>query len=233
MPSLEEREWIKTLYKAEVRHVDQNIGRLLKALKQLQLYDEALIIFTSDHGEEFWEHDGYEHGHTLYKELLWVPLIIKLPLSTSKQQIDSLVMTSSITPTILDLCKIDYERDYLSADSLSSSWESDPPAFDEQPAISTGLLYYEDRESVMFDGLKYIHSLLTNREELYDLSSDPEEQVSVVSSFPDKVWQAKNILENAKKRTKELAKHYRTLHQEEIQLDDDTIQQLKSLGYIR
>ena len=43
------------------------------------MYGNSLIVFTSDHGEEFWEHGGFEHGHTLYNEVLRVPLIIKPP----------------------------------------------------------------------------------------------------------------------------------------------------------
>ena len=77
--SAEQREWVRKLYDDEVRYVDENVGRLLGHLRETGQYDDALIIVASDHGEEFWEHDGFEHGHTLYNEVLRVPLMIKLP----------------------------------------------------------------------------------------------------------------------------------------------------------
>ena len=68
-PSLAEREWNASLYLAEMRHVDQQIGRVIDTLKRLDLYEGTLILFASDHGEEFWEHGSFEHGHTLYDEV--------------------------------------------------------------------------------------------------------------------------------------------------------------------
>jgi len=234
VPSLVEREWIKELYKAEVRYVDENIGKLLDALKQLNLYDESLIIFTSDHGEEFWEHDGFEHGHTLYNELLRVPLIIKLPLSASKGKISEAVPTEGIMPTILDICKIGYKSEYLTAGSLLPLWGENTNTYIRQPIISTGLLYkYEDRESVMFDGLKYIHYLITNREELYDLRNDPEEHISIAASSPDGIRKARNILKEHKDMTERLKAYYDITKSEEIKLDKETMENLKSLGYIK
>ena len=71
--------WVKELYRSEVRFADDRIGRLMAALKDLGLYDDSLIVLTSDHGEEFWDHGGVDHGHSFYNELVSVPLIIKLP----------------------------------------------------------------------------------------------------------------------------------------------------------
>jgi len=68
-----ERQWLRTLYGAEAASIDRRIGTVVAKLKSLGLYDDALIVLASDHGEEFWEHGGFEHGHTLYQELLEVP----------------------------------------------------------------------------------------------------------------------------------------------------------------
>ena len=233
VPSIAERKWIKDLYDGEVRYVDKNIGKLVDTLKRLNLYDRSLIIFTSDHGEEFWEHDGFEHGHTLYQELLSVPLIMKLPLSASKRQIGTVVSTNSIMPTILDLCGINYESDYLSVDSLSPLLGPSPKVFKMKPIISTGLLYYEDRESVIFDGLKYIRYFITNHEELYDLERDPEERISIAHSSPEKVEKARDILRESKKTAKKLRERHRLRTEKQIRFNEETRQELKSLGYIQ
>ena len=123
VPSLQERDWIRKLYESEVRYVDQSIGKLLVILDQLELYRDSLIIFTSDHGEEFWEHAGLGHGHSLHDELLWVPLIIKLPQEASRGQISTPVDTTSLTPTVLELCGISCRADGFSAGSLVSLWD--------------------------------------------------------------------------------------------------------------
>ncbi|MCK4304782.1 MAG: sulfatase-like hydrolase/transferase, partial [Candidatus Eisenbacteria sp.] len=231
-PSLAEMEWIKTLYDAEVRHVDDNIGRLIDLLKQLGIYNESLIILTSDHGEEFWEHGGYEHGHTLYNELLWVPLIIKLPGSTTTGQIHSLVDITSITPTILEACHIEYDANYLSVPSLSACWDPRRQAAPGRPLVSTGLLYYEDRESVRLGAYKYIRSLVRGREELYNLDDDPAEWFSIVRSSPEKVGQAKKILNEERARAQYLREHYGIVSSEGAILDEETLEKLRSLGYI-
>ena len=77
-----DRQHIVDTYDAEIRSMDRAFGTLVALLKERKLYDAALVIVTSDHGEEFGEHGqmGW-HSHTLYDELLRVPLLVKLPKS--------------------------------------------------------------------------------------------------------------------------------------------------------
>ncbi|MCP4401837.1 MAG: sulfatase [bacterium] len=234
VPSLQEREWIKELYAAEVRHVDSNIGKLVMTLKKLNLYENSLIIFTSDHGEEFWEHGGFEHGHTLYNEVLQVPLIIKPPIGfdLSPQKIDTSVSLQSILPTVLTLCDVPYETDKLYAMSLAPFSQFATETVVPSPLISSSLLYYEDREAIMFDGMKYIRSLLTNHEELFDLTQDPGEQTSIISLFPDKVLKAQDIMSNRKIVVEKQKEYYKLPGTETFDIDEDTVQHLKSLGYV-
>lgn len=233
VPSLEEKAWIKTLYDSEVQYVDDNIGRLVASLKRLDLYDDALIVLTSDHGEEFWEHRGFEHGHTLYDELLRVPLIIKLPSAASKGRVDKFVTTASITPTILDLCAIRYEDNDFSVGSLQPLWAPNPEVMEEEPVFSTGLVYYEDRQSVVLDGFKYIRFLDGSHEELYDLVHDPEEQMSIASLSPDVVERARNTLAEHSEMDVRLRERYDLIAREKATPHQGTIRVLKSLGYIR
>ena len=230
--SLAERKWIKDLYCGEVRYVDDNIGRLIDTLKHLNLYNESLIILTSDHGDEFWEHGGFDHGHTLYNELIHVPLIIKLPMSVSHRQIDKVVSIQRIMPTIVDLCGIDYDINYLPVRTLSPLWGPNSDAIKDEPIISTAVLLYEDRESVIFDGMKYIRSFETNHEELYDLSRDYEERFSIAISSPDEVQKAKDILKDNHKTNENLLRHFNLNKNQLIQLHNNTIEVLKSLGYV-
>ena len=234
VPSPAEERWIEQLYEGEVRYLDKNVGDLLAALKRLDLYADSLIILTSDHGEEFWEHGGYEHGHTLYNEILQVPLIIKLPsFAAAKKKISTPVPTQALMPTILDLCGIEFQTNHLSVGSLLPLWGQSPATLEERPIISTGLLYNENQESVIFGRLKYIRSLLTNREELYDLVRDPGEETSVAARFSDEIEKARNLLREHHKIANELAERYGTMDGDQIRVDEATRQLLKSVGYIQ
>jgi arylsulfatase A-like enzyme len=67
------------LYDDEIRYFDGEFARLIDFLREDNLLGRSLLAFTSDHGEEFLEHGGFRHGHTLYQELLHVPLVMKPP----------------------------------------------------------------------------------------------------------------------------------------------------------
>ncbi len=74
--TLQERDHLLNLYDGEIAWVDSQLGRLFAGLRERGVTDNSLIIVTSDHGEEFLEHGRVAHGHTLYQELIHVPLII-------------------------------------------------------------------------------------------------------------------------------------------------------------
>lgn len=83
------------------------MGRLLTWLEEEGLYDDTVVVFTSDHGEEFWEHGGRMHGKTLFREVVRVPLIIRypkrVPIALPVTQAVSLV---DVAPTLLELADI-------------------------------------------------------------------------------------------------------------------------------
>jgi arylsulfatase A-like enzyme len=247
-PSPIEKKWIRDLYLGEVRYVDDSIGKFLDSLKKLGLYDESLIVFTSDHGEEFWEHGGYEHGHSLFNEVIRVPLIIKLPNSMTSRamdhnerptismaasgKIDETVTTQSIMPTILDISGIEYDADYLSSGSLGPLLKNSNNHIQE-PIISAGLLYFEDQESVTFNGSKYIRFMETNREILYDLIRDPGERISVLNSSPQKAERARNILRKHTRVAEKIRENNGIVSGKGVEFDQGTKEKLKSLGYLQ
>ncbi len=95
------------LYKEEIEFFDKHFAKLIKFLKSEGIYDNTMIVFTADHGEEFFEHYLWEHGSSMYDEVLHIPLIIKAPRIEKEGAIDSsLVAQIDIAPTILDLMDI-------------------------------------------------------------------------------------------------------------------------------
>jgi arylsulfatase A-like enzyme len=94
---------IVATYDAQIRAMDDGFGELLSFLKEQGLYDRTMIVFTSDHGEEFGEHGrvGW-HSHTLYDELLRVPLLIKYPGNVDAgETVGRQVRVIDVPPTVL------------------------------------------------------------------------------------------------------------------------------------
>jgi arylsulfatase A-like enzyme len=231
VPSAEQRKWIKDLYLAEVQYVDDSIGRLLASLRSLNLYDESLIIFASDHGEEFWEHGRSGHGRSLYREVLWVPFMVKVPFSHSKRQVDKLVSITSIAPSILDFTGIDYQPASLSDISLAPLCLGNMSDFEEQPIVSTGLAFFDEEYSVTWKDRKYIKTI-TGHEELYNSSNDPYESLSLVSSDREQLSEAKKILKETENAAERLRKHYGISGPYSEEMDPQRRDAMRALGYI-
>jgi choline-sulfatase len=96
-----EVEHLRALYDGEVHAADRAFGTFLDLLKFFGLYDRSVIVLVSDHGEEFYEHGGFDHGRTLYDELLRVPLMVKFPHSQQAgTRVAAPVSLLDVAPTI-------------------------------------------------------------------------------------------------------------------------------------
>jgi arylsulfatase A-like enzyme len=100
-------EHLRALYDGEVHAADRAFGTFVDLLKFFGLYDRSLIVLLGDHGEEFYEHGGFDHGRTLYDELLRVPLIVKLPRSQQAgTRVAVAVSLIDVAPTIAALAGV-------------------------------------------------------------------------------------------------------------------------------
>ncbi|HEY7697001.1 MAG TPA: sulfatase, partial [Vicinamibacteria bacterium] len=102
----EEVRHMMDLYDAEIVYVDREVGRFLDELKNAGMYENSLIIVTADHGEAFLEHGFWEHGQTLYQEMVHVPLLVKWPGEPAPRRVASLVSQADLFPTILEAAGI-------------------------------------------------------------------------------------------------------------------------------
>jgi choline-sulfatase len=99
----EERREMEALYDAEVLQFDHFFGGFLRDLKRAGIYERSLIVLLSDHGEEFGEHGGWFHGHSLYREMVHVPFFIKFPERLyAGRRIRESVSICDALPTVLD-----------------------------------------------------------------------------------------------------------------------------------
>jgi arylsulfatase A-like enzyme len=189
----------EALYCGGIRSADEWLGRLIGHLKQLGLYDSTLIVLTSDHGEEFADHDPTEytngHGHSLYDELVHVPLILKLPgQELAGTSVAQQVRSIDVMPTILDLVGAPLP-DGLDGIPLRDTWDGTPDA--ERIAISESLQTFNEMKAVRTEQYTYIVSVQTEvaveegrsalpgesaSRELYDHLSDPDELRSLLGA---------------------------------------------------
>ena len=101
-----------SLYDGEIAAVDQEIGRVLEALRASAVKDRTLVVITSDHGESLGEHDYYfDHGENVFEPSLHIPLIVVNPGSPAGQRSKALASTLDLLPTVLDAAKVSWPPD--------------------------------------------------------------------------------------------------------------------------
>jgi arylsulfatase len=193
----EEQQMIRSLYLAEVRYLDDELGRVLNALKDYELFDDMLIVFASDHGEELWEHGQFRHGHTMYNELLHVPFLIKRPAQVAGVMVEAPVSTMDIPPTVAEICGLTVDEDKWDGRSLRGFWDAADTGPAPIPIISAFSLVKGERRSIIFDGYKYIVNISSGEEEAYALDSDPKELLNILEEKPETVDQLKAALSDA------------------------------------
>ncbi len=171
--SAAQKETVRDLYRAEVRTVDTAVGSVLETLDRTGLSAHTLVVVVADHGEEFWEHGGSEHGRTVYEEVIRVPLIMRwpghLPAGTRVMEITRI---TDVAPTILDLLDLPVppERDGETTVPLVRGEAAAP-----RVALTENMLLGEERVGVRTAHHKYVR-WEDGREELYDLRHDPQER---------------------------------------------------------
>jgi arylsulfatase A-like enzyme len=235
-PRPDEREWIQKLYLGEVRYVDAMFGELMERLRELGVYDDALIIFSSDHGEEFWDHGDYGHGQSLFHELIQVPLMIKTPGGSRTGRVEAPVWTVSLAPTILDFAGVGYGAEEFSAPSLA------PLLRDANEGVRPGPIYSETapeaearhRWGVRFDSYEYMQSAAGRTEdELYDLERDPKQMNDVSSSATLATGRGHALLSDYHEHNGELRMRHEIELRGEIELPEEEMNRLRKLGYIQ
>jgi len=232
---------LRALYEGEVQHADRQFGAFLDLLRYLGLYEKSLVILVSDHGEEFYEHGGFDHGRTLYPELLHVPLIVKLPGEETGLRISQRVSTVDLPPTILALLGRSFGELRLHGKPLPmaapGSADDGRPLFSQVRVGPSETQAAVDLASILSGGVHCIHSGLntdrfgkpTPSLQAFDLSADPSEQAPLTDSDP-KSRPCREELSRWLARAQEGEK---ARDQRLRQLPPEEIQRLRSLGYLR
>ena len=241
--------YLRALYDAEIRKTDRYFGHVLAALRESGQYENTVIIVTSDHGEEFWEHGGLGHGWSLHQHQLRVPLIIKSPAPPVRGvRIEDWVGLIDLFPTILALLDLPPSSSVagLSLLPLLHGETLGERSFIAEAAhLSNQKCMVQDAHSFLFNRVPPIgedicslrrlafvwrNILHCSPNELYGLSADPGEMENIL---PHQAQRGETMKAALLTRSREHLARGLVGAQSEEAMDEQTREHLRSLGYIR
>jgi len=219
-------------YNTEIEFLDRHLGAFLDGLRERGLYDDSVIVFVSDHGEEFYDHEGWWHGQTLYDELIRVALMVKLPGNTAANMHNpAFARHIDLAPTLLNLAGINADPDMpgkplLKADGTFLNGD-------------IGYVYAENDfennvlQAVRTQNEKIIQANPGNPRgheplEFYNLTADPAEQKNLVDMAGPRVDELEDVLLGMIDSIQTGA-----AEPEVTSVSADKKQQLDSLGYFQ
>ncbi len=229
---LEDFEFARRVYQEEIRFQDRELKRLVTFLEDQGLDDNTLVIVVSDHGEEFYEHQGLSHAGRMWQEMLHVPLVIVAPpalaatWAPAPQRIATPISQVDLFPGMLELLGVPLPG--------SHHGESFVPLLrgEEVPDRPIYAVERDDLGAVLHGPWKYIWRTDRNtpREHVYRLTDDPVEQTDLSEEDP-------TVLKSLRQMRARLEKEFdrRTGPAgapAAVQFDEDVIEALKALGYL-
>jgi arylsulfatase A-like enzyme len=178
-----ERQFVAAAYDEEIAFLDEQVGRFLAELERRGILRDGLVVLTSDHGEELFEHDGFEHGHAFWQELLWIPLVFwgRDVRPGSEEAPVSLV---DVAPTVLQAIGLAPPKD-VEGLSLWPTLRLDA-AVPERTLYAEAPLYGPFRVAALRWPLKLELEEETGRRRVFDLGSDPLESRLAGGDHPAK-----------------------------------------------
>ena len=220
------REYASQPYDGEIAFADEQVGRLLRFLKDKGLYQNTVIVLSGDHGESLGEHGEKTHGFFIYNVTMHVPLIIHLPGKPATQTVADPVSLVDLMPTVLAATGLDIPSQ-VQGRSLLSALRGEKIDRDRTLYGETFLprLHFNWSELRGAENAKY-HFIDAPRPELYDLTKDPGELRNL---FPEK----KAVAEEMRAKLAGLIREYSAGKElaEKTGLDPALMERLKSLGY--
>jgi arylsulfatase A-like enzyme len=206
----ERREEIDA-YDGALAYLDQQVGLLLAELERRGILQKTVVIITSDHGEEFGEHGVYEHGYSLYRAGVHVPLIIVTPNQPpALRRVATPVSLRSLAATVVDLVGLGADAPFP-GHSFATLWRAEStngttfpePLLSEVSRTPGQRDWFPtskgDMKAVAFDGVRYIRNGDAT-EELYDFELDPSEQHNLAqrSEYQDALTKSRHLLDRLK-----------------------------------
>jgi arylsulfatase A-like enzyme len=227
--SEEEHQHSVSQYDGAIRYLDSQIARVIHRLKELRLYDNSIIIVTSDHGEAFGVRNLVGHSQSLYQDQVYVPLVIKYAGQQKAETSGSLASHVDLLPTLAAATDLSVPPGLQGTDLRNISHAKDRELFAEayiQREMAALRPQYPRRQFAVFrDNLKLIASS-NGKSELYDLRKDPQERSDLSAIYGAATQHLRRRLDDWLSRVP-MARTTIT------QTDQKAVEQLKSLGYVQ
>jgi arylsulfatase A-like enzyme len=225
-----ERNHLISQYDGGIAYLDLEIGNLLVWLREMGLYETALIIITSDHGEAFGKHQLMEHAvSSVYQEHVHVPLLVKYPGQHQPQESSALASLVDLMPTILDIAGISVPAAVQGKTLRSPRTGVADVVYSEATTITT--LYdlnprFRGIRRALFAGPLKLITWTAGAPELYDLATDPREEHNLYRADDPR---AIELMSKIGDWTKAIPRYVA----QPGKLDKAGIERLKSLGYVQ
>ncbi|MEM9067228.1 MAG: sulfatase [Myxococcota bacterium] len=219
-----DRAHLEALYDGEISYHDVHFRSILDGLERRGVADSTMVILTSDHGEEFWDHGSVGHGHSVYEELLHVPLFVRLP-GEPPRRVTSAVGLVDVMPTILEALGKPIPAGLAGRSFLGELRGADVGA----PRVTVSG-FMDNWRTVTSDRWKLVMRP-GNRIRLFDLRDDPREQNNVAAERPLTVRHLREELALRLESTRR-SQRRRRHNSRTTTIDAETEAQLRALGYV-
>lgn len=182
-PSQHRQEMIRALYDGNLAYVDSKVEEVIEALQQSGHWNDTVFLVIADHGEAFWQHGVYEHGHHIYDEFVRIPFIVHIPGAKELvgRHISQPVSLVDLLPTFMDLFQIT-PPDSLKGDSLLPLMVGATKNFETRKVFLRNTHRTMPEFGVRAGRYKWIYRVRESSYQLYDLLKDPQEQHDLVAA---------------------------------------------------
>ena len=216
------------LYDDEIRYCDYLIKKLISELERFGLMENTIVVITTDHGEEFFDHGGFNHHRTLYDEVVNIPLIIYSPkFFTAFKRIKKTTSHVNIFPTLTEISTGQLPDPKISSHSLLPLIKGEPT--EERPAIMELFKKELVIRAVVLENKKYIRYLSKDGEryeELFDLIKDPGEKNNLIETVKQNNQLIRYLDEFIQDHSSKAASA------KQVEIPPHLLEKLRNLGYI-
>lgn len=215
------------LYDAEIAANDAAFGALVDLLRERGLWEETVVVFLSDHGEEFHDHGGWEHGRTLHTEMLDVPLLVRLPGVGEGRSVDRLAQHVDVVPTLLSALGLPVPAAVEGRSLLPEMAGAEEGGSGDEAAFSWLDVDGFQSASVSMPAWRLIENRAPQPERsLFDRRGDPAERRDLVRERVVRAGYLRSLLRAAESGGARLRAGEGTV-------DDELRERLRALGYIQ
>ncbi len=224
--------YMRALYDGEIRFVDGILEALVDDLRARGLWENTLLVITSDHGDEFFEHGGFGHGKTVYSEMLRVPMLFagagleRHPAAGGR--LAGLLRNLDLAPTLTEIAGIEKPGSFEGTSLLRALRSQELDGRSNRLAIARHPTWRS-----LTDGRWHLIAIPTSAATyLYDVEADPAQQSDVAAKHPDivrKMVRRLGELEEERKQSEKLAANLAAGGEEP---SPEVMEQLRALGYL-